>query len=84
MNANVMSTSVSILTETDRPVLSCKIVYSWLTEGIGATGVRVAQVSLGKRTTGDKRISCMCLGTRTDSFVTSGHTVSTCTTGRPP
>jgi len=77
-------TSVPILTETHRSVLPCKIVHSWLTEGIGATGVRVAQVSLGKRTTRDKRVSCVCLGTRTDSFVTSGHTVSTCTTGRPP
>ena len=31
-----------------------------------------------------KRVSCMCLGTRTDSFVASCHTVSTNTTGRPP
>ena len=82
--ANVMSTSISILTETHRPVLSCKIVHSWLTEGIGATGVRVAQVSLGKWPTWDKRVSCMCLGTGTDSFVTSGFAISTKTTGRSP
>ena len=84
MNLNVMLTSVAILTEAHRPVLPCKIVHSWLTEGIEATGVGIAEVSLGKWTTGDKRVTCMCLGTRTDSFVASCHTVSTNTTGRPP
>merc|ERR1719308_643949 len=76
--------SQAILTEAHRPVLPCKIVHSWLTEGIGATGVGIAEVSLGKWTTGDKRVSCMCLGTRTDSFITSCFTISTNTTGRPP
>ena len=77
-------TAVSLVTQTDRPVLSCQVVRPGLAVGVGTAGVRSAEISRGEGTAGDKGVSCVSPGAGTDGLVSGGLAVSVQPTGRTP
>ena len=76
-------TPVSLLAQTDRPVLSSQVVSPGLAVGVGTAGVRSAEISRGEGAAGDKGVSCVSLGAGTDCLVPGGFTVSIETARRP-
>ena len=77
-------TPVSLLAQTDRPVLSRQVVSPGLAVGVGTAGVRSAEISRSEGAAGDEGVSCVSLGTGTDGLVPGGFTVSIDTAWRPP
>jgi len=75
-------TSETFIAQTDWPVLARPLVLAWLTEGVWATGVGVAEVGQGEGAAGDEGVACVGLGTGADGLVSGGHTVCSRSTRR--
>ena len=76
-------TPVSLLAQTDRPVLSCQVISPGLAVGVGTAGVRSAEIGGGEGAAGDKGVSCVSPGAGADCLVAGGLAVSVEATGRP-